>query len=113
MKRSVTNVRLSAGLGAEVNMDLNAYHHALHLGFSEREATRIGEDAWEESRHAQAQRRPEPEAPRCDICCEYPAVTGVNGYGVCSETCYNEAMNKAPNGQANLTPTTKPEDETP
>ena len=31
-------------------MDLYAYHDALNRGFSEREATRIGEDAYEESR---------------------------------------------------------------
>lgn len=32
-----------------------------------------------------------PDEPICDICNQYPAVTGVNGFGVCSEYCANEA----------------------
>jgi len=32
-------------------MDLNAYHNAINNGFSEREAEKIGEDAWEENEY--------------------------------------------------------------
>lgn len=38
-------------------MDLWAYHHALNCGFSESEATRIGEDAFEDAMILQAQER--------------------------------------------------------
>lgn len=37
-------------------MDLHAYHHALNLGFSESEASRIGDAAWENNR----------QQPTCD-----------------------------------------------
>jgi hypothetical protein len=35
-------------------MDYDAYHRALQLGFSEREATRMGDDAYEERRMEEA-----------------------------------------------------------
>jgi hypothetical protein len=34
------------------------------------------------------------EFPRCDICGQHGAVTGVNGYGVCSKECANVATTK-------------------
>ena len=30
--------------------------------------------------------------PMCDICNEHTAVTGVNGYGVCSQECADKAL---------------------
>jgi hypothetical protein len=37
-------------------------------------------------------RHSEPEVPYpCDICGKRPAVTGVNGFGVCSQECANKA----------------------
>jgi len=41
-------------------MDLKAYHHALNQGFSERDATRIGDDAFEDARFMNRQRQ-EPD----------------------------------------------------
>jgi len=34
------------------------------------------------------------QSPRCDICGQHEAVTGVNGYGVCSQECANVATTK-------------------
>lgn len=47
------------------------------------------------------QREPEPPVPQCDICGQHEAVTGVNGYGVCSEGCAHEAASRdnSPSGQ--------------
>ncbi len=43
-------------------MDLHAYHHALNLGFSESEASRIGDDAWENNRQQPTcELEPEPD----------------------------------------------------
>lgn len=47
-------------------MDLHAYHQALNLGFSESEASRIGDDAWENNRH-QPTCEPEPEPDYYDV----------------------------------------------
>lgn len=47
-------------------MDLHAYHRALNLGFSESEASRIGDDAWENNRQ-QPTRDPEPEPDYYDV----------------------------------------------
>lgn len=68
-------------------MDYKAYHNALAFGYSESEATRIGEDARNE-------RAPEydPPTPLCDICGESDAVAVTNDYFVCSEKCSNEAI---------------------
>lgn len=77
-------------------MDLNAYHHAINLGFTDREATKIGEDAFEDALYSIGRHRhvKKNTAPICDICGEYLSVTGANGYSVCSEECCNIAMNK-------------------
>lgn len=77
-------------------MDYRAYEKALMLGYSEKEATRIGEDAFFDAlRNKREQREPEPQAPVCDICGEADAVTTENGYCVCSEKCNNEALLRA------------------
>ena len=47
-------------------MDLRAYHNALNQGFSESEASRIGDDAWENNRH-QPTCEPEPEPDYYDV----------------------------------------------
>lgn len=47
-------------------MDLRAYHHALNLGFSESESSRIGDDAWENNRQ-QPTCDPEPEPDYYDV----------------------------------------------
>ena len=47
-------------------MDLRAYHNALNQGFSESEASRIGDDAWENNRH-QPTCDPEPEPDYYDV----------------------------------------------
>ena len=47
-------------------MDLHAYHQALNLGFSESEASRIGDDAWENNRQ-QPTCAPEPEPDYYDV----------------------------------------------
>ena len=47
-------------------MDLHAYHRALNLGFSESEASRIGDDAWENNRQ-QPTCAPEPEPDYYDV----------------------------------------------
>lgn len=43
---------------------------------------------------AQSRKRPEPPG-RCDICGAHEAVTGANGFGVCSEECMHEAERRA------------------
>lgn len=73
-------------------MDLKAYHNALYMGFSEREAQRIGEEAWEDNIlmeiHAKRNRRDqEPELPMCDVCGKCRAVAVANDKYVCSEEC--------------------------
>lgn len=77
-------------------MDMNAYHRALMQGFSEREAARIGEDAYEDGILSSRRRQyePEPEPPLCGICGEFPSVADSAGYGVCSEACSNEAISR-------------------
>jgi hypothetical protein len=73
-------------------MNLNAYQDAINRGFSEREAVRIGEDAWEDDQ-MESQRRVRPDDRiTCDICKKAEAVTGSNGYAVCSEACCYKAM---------------------
>ncbi len=73
-------------------MDLNAYHRALDLGFSEHEAAKIGEDAWENAAASERHYEPEyPDAPMCDICGKSRSVTGSNGYAVCSKECSDVA----------------------
>lgn len=47
-------------------MDLRAYHNALNQGFSESEASRIGDDAWENNRQ-QPTCDPEPEPDYYDV----------------------------------------------
>ncbi len=47
-------------------MDLRAYHHALNLGFSESESSRIGDDAWENNRQ-QPTCDPEPQPDYYDV----------------------------------------------
>ena len=47
-------------------MDLHAYHNALNQGFSESEASRIGDDAWENNRQ-QPTCDPEPEPDYYDV----------------------------------------------
>lgn len=77
-------------------MDYRAYEKAIMQGFSEREAERIGEDAYFdniESRHYQNERIP---VPLCDICGAANAVTTENNYFVCSEICDHEARNRPP-----------------
>lgn len=46
--------------------------------------------------HQQEDPGPEqyPYSPLCDICGKHEAVTGVNGFGVCSEYCTHEAERK-------------------
>jgi hypothetical protein len=39
--------------------------------------------------------REEYPIPVCDICGQHDALTGTNGYGVCSEECHNIALNRA------------------
>lgn len=73
-------------------MDLHAYQDAINRGFSEREAVRIGEDAWEDSQMERQQRVRHDDRTTCDICKKDEAVTGCNGYAVCSEECCNKAM---------------------
>ena len=73
-------------------MNLRAYHTAIMQGFSERESEKIGEDAWEDEMLSRRNEQRQPdEAPACDICANNIAVTGANGYGVCSEKCANAA----------------------
>jgi hypothetical protein len=73
-------------------MNLDAYQDAINRGFSEREAVRIGEDAWEDAQMERQQRIRPDDRITCDICKKYEAVTGSNGYAVCSEECCNKAM---------------------
>lgn len=73
-------------------MNLNSYQDAINRGFSEREAVRIGEDAWEYDQMEMQQRFRPDDRITCDICNGAEAVTGSNGYAVCSETCCNKAM---------------------
>ncbi len=73
-------------------MNLNAYQDAINRGFSEREAVKIGEDAWEDEQMERSQRHQPDERIACDICKKDEAVTGSNGYAVCSESCSNKAM---------------------
>ena len=47
-------------------MDLRAYRNALNQGFSESEASRIGDDAWENNRQ-QPTCDPEPEPDHYDV----------------------------------------------
>lgn len=75
-------------------MNLDAYQDAINRGFSEREAVRIGEDAWEdECLQGLHHSRPDDRIT-CDICKKAEAVTGSNGYAVCSESCCNKAMER-------------------
>tara|TARA_Y100000034_G_C6677319_1_gene297613 strand:- start:59 stop:277 length:219 start_codon:yes stop_codon:yes gene_type:complete len=37
--------------------------------------------------------------PICDICNQYEAVAGCNGYGVCSKECDQTAENRRPKGE--------------
>ncbi len=46
--------------------------------------------------HAQEQLQPDYPTPMCDICGQHEAVTGANGYGVCSEECCHVAQNREP-----------------
>ncbi len=73
-------------------MNLNAYQDAINRGFSEHEAVKIGEDAWEDEQMEKSQRHQPDERVTCDICKKDEAVTGSNGYAVCSEACSNKAM---------------------
>ena len=78
-------------------MDLDAYQRALYQGFSERDATRIGEDAWESNQIYAARMNTMAQGqyfPMCEICGLAPAVTGANGYGVCSEACCHIAWGR-------------------
>ncbi len=76
-------------------MYLDAYHNALSLGFSEREAERIADDAWEEDCLIRAKdNRVNEELPVCDICGEFKSVCVANGFYVCSEECFNSAMSR-------------------
>lgn len=81
-------------------MDYDAYHRALDQGFSERESTRIGEDAWEESLMTSKPNDcwTDDWIATCDICGKHPAITGSNGYGVCSEGCSIAAESMKPGG---------------
>ena len=75
-------------------MDYKAYHNALSLGYSESEATRIGEDAFIDSlatRNKCESAHCQP-TPLCDICGESAAVAVTNDYFVCSEQCNTEAI---------------------
>lgn len=73
-------------------MNLDAYQDAINRGFSEREAVRIGEDSWEDAQMERQQRIRPDDRITCDICKKDEAVTGSNGYAVCSEACCNKAM---------------------
>lgn len=73
-------------------MDYRAYENALMLGFSEREAVTIGEDAYLDNRNAD--RRQDDRVPVCDICGENDAATKSNGYFVCSAECDHAALFK-------------------
>jgi hypothetical protein len=77
-------------------MNLNAYQDAINRGFSEREAERIGEDAWEDEQMERRQRFRPDDRITCSICKKEEACTGANGYAVCSEHCYNLAMEREP-----------------
>lgn len=78
-------------------MDYHAYHNALDQGFSEAEATRIGEDAYFDKVFADVD-GPEEPGPFfiCEICGEHEAVTSAKSDTheilVCSEECYNLAL---------------------
>jgi hypothetical protein len=78
------------------NNYLKEYHRMLDLGYSEREADRIADEAaFEEMLLAGSQQyRPYDNVPSCDICGEGDAVTATNGWFVCSEDCHHQAMNK-------------------
>lgn len=73
-------------------MDYGAYEKALMHGFSESEATRMGEDAYFDNR--KAERNQDAIVPCCDICGAGEAVTEANGYLVCSEQCDLDARTK-------------------
>lgn len=75
-------------------IDYNAYTHALHLGLSEREATEIGENAAYESIIQQRQMQRHEPSIKCHFC-NNAAVTGTNGYGVCSEECHKLALDES------------------
>lgn len=67
-------------------MDYKAYHQALMLGFSESEATRIGEDAYLDNMRLQNSKDDRVPVPLCDICGAADAVVKTtNNYYVCSE----------------------------
>ena len=75
-------------------MDYKAYHQALHLGFTESQATRIGEDAYLDNMRLQNASDDRAPVPLCDICGTADAVTTTNNYYVCSEQCHNDAISK-------------------
>lgn len=75
-------------------MDYKAYHQALMLGFSESEATRIGEYAYLDNMRLQNASDDRVPVPLCDICGTADAVTTTNNYYVCSEQCHNDAISK-------------------
>jgi hypothetical protein len=78
-------------------MDLHEYHRALNLGFSERDAVRMGEDRAEEIMIEESRKRRQPdqqyEIP-CDIC-GAPARAGSDGLNVCSRECADEAVRRS------------------
>jgi len=73
-------------------VNLDAYQDAINRGFSEREAVHIGESAWEDKQMERQQRIRPDDRITCDICKKDEAVTGSNGYAVCSEACCNKAV---------------------
>ena len=76
------------------NTYLREYHRMLDLGYSEREADRIADEAaFEEMLLAgNTHYRPYDAVPICDICGEADAVTTTNNWFVCSEACHHIAM---------------------
>lgn len=56
-----TKVLLTYHRWRAITVDYDAYQRAINQGFSERQATKIGEDAWEENRWQEHKRNQEPE----------------------------------------------------
>jgi len=54
-----------------------------------------GDPDWGECYYCKTRhQKREPEGTLCDICGKHPAVSGANGYGVCSQECEHEAFRR-------------------
>ena len=92
------------GLGEGVGMSL----WWLQPGWTQTSCASCGAKIWPEgdpgwgycyscfTEQMDQQHSPQQQNPPCDICGNHGAVAGVNGYGVCSQECADEAERKEP-----------------